>query len=156
MVITEKPEIDLATGGGQQAQLNIAAFSTLPRLGREGEPAAVPSCVGGLCFFIFGLFKTSHRCVRDFLCRRNLIHNNVNARPGANGRHCSQLHPFIPAATCKMVAVETVLITVACRVLTAKLMIIEVTYSDSQEFDDSHFFQRLTLIDICCGPPAKR
>jgi hypothetical protein len=23
----------------------------------------------------------------------------------------------------------------------------------SQPFDDSHFFQRLTLIDICCGPP---
>jgi hypothetical protein len=35
-----------------------------------------------------------------------------------------------------------------------RLMIIEVTYFDSQEFDDSHFFQRLTLIDICCGPPA--
>jgi hypothetical protein len=33
-------------------------------------------------------------------------------------------------------------------------MIIEVAYFDSQEFDDSHFFQRLTLIDICCGPPA--
>lgn len=43
---------------------------------------------------------------------------------------------------------------VACRVLMPMLMIIEVTYSDSQEFDDSHFFQRLTLIDICCGPPA--
>lgn len=24
----------------------------------------------------------------------------------------------------------------------------------SQEFDDSCFFQRLTLIDICCGPPS--
>jgi len=24
----------------------------------------------------------------------------------------------------------------------------------SQAFDDSHFFQRLTLIDICCGPPV--
>jgi len=23
----------------------------------------------------------------------------------------------------------------------------------SQEFDDHRFFQRLTLIDICCGPP---
>lgn len=23
----------------------------------------------------------------------------------------------------------------------------------SQTFDDSSFFQRLTLIDICCGPP---
>jgi len=39
-------------------------------------------------------------------------------------------------------------------VLKAELMIIEVTFFDSQEFDDSHFFQRLTLIDICCGPPA--
>jgi hypothetical protein len=26
----------------------------------------------------------------------------------------------------------------------------------SQQFDDSRFFQRLTLIDICCGPPASR
>jgi len=25
----------------------------------------------------------------------------------------------------------------------------------SQKFDDSHFFQRLTLIDICCGPPIQ-
>ena len=24
----------------------------------------------------------------------------------------------------------------------------------SQKFDDSCFFQRLTLIDICCGPPG--
>ncbi len=24
----------------------------------------------------------------------------------------------------------------------------------SQTFDDSFFFQRLTLIDICCGPPS--
>jgi hypothetical protein len=25
----------------------------------------------------------------------------------------------------------------------------------ARRFDDSHFFQRLTLIDICCGPPAR-
>lgn len=25
----------------------------------------------------------------------------------------------------------------------------------SQTFDDSRFFQRLTLIDICCGPPLQ-
>ncbi len=25
----------------------------------------------------------------------------------------------------------------------------------SQKFDDSQFFQRLTLIDICCGPPIQ-
>lgn len=25
----------------------------------------------------------------------------------------------------------------------------------SQTFDDSRFFQRLTLIDICCGPPRQ-
>jgi hypothetical protein len=35
-------------------------------------------------------------------------------------------------------------------------MIIEVIYTASQEFDDSFFFQRLTLIDICCGPPGGR
>jgi len=33
-------------------------------------------------------------------------------------------------------------------------MIIDYIYSCSQEFDDSCFFQRLTLIDICCGPPV--
>jgi hypothetical protein len=27
-------------------------------------------------------------------------------------------------------------------------------HAASQPFDDSHFFQRLTLIDICCGPPC--
>jgi hypothetical protein len=27
--------------------------------------------------------------------------------------------------------------------------------SCSQDFDDRHFFQRLTLIDICCGPPMR-
>jgi hypothetical protein len=25
----------------------------------------------------------------------------------------------------------------------------------SQDFDDGLFFQRLTLSDVCCGPPAK-
>jgi hypothetical protein len=35
-----------------------------------------------------------------------------------------------------------------------KGMAINSTYRCSQEFDDSFFFQRLTLIDICCGPPA--
>lgn len=25
-----------------------------------------------------------------------------------------------------------------------------------QAFDDSFYFQRLTLIDICCGPPVAR
>lgn len=49
---------------------------------------------------------------------------------------------------------ETALIAMACWVLMVELMIIEVTYSDSQEFDDNRFFQRLTLIDICWGPPA--
>lgn len=29
------------------------------------------------------------------------------------------------------------------------------TSKASQKFDDSHFFQRLTLIDICCGPPSQ-
>lgn len=51
---------------------------------------------------------------------------------------------------------ESVSMTVACRVLAAGLMIIEVTYSDSQEFDDGHSFQWLAFIDICCEPPAKR
>jgi hypothetical protein len=32
-------------------------------------------------------------------------------------------------------------------------MTIALQDSCSQDFDDSHFFQRLTLIDICCGPP---
>jgi hypothetical protein len=34
-------------------------------------------------------------------------------------------------------------------------MAIFVKNKSSQKFDDSHFFQRLTLIDICCGPPIK-
>jgi hypothetical protein len=34
-------------------------------------------------------------------------------------------------------------------------MAIFQTNRSSQKFDDSHFFQRLTLIDICCGPPSK-
>jgi hypothetical protein len=32
-------------------------------------------------------------------------------------------------------------------------MTIVVNHPISQDFDDSRFFQRLTLIDICCGPP---
>jgi hypothetical protein len=32
-------------------------------------------------------------------------------------------------------------------------MAIFIKNKSSQTFDDSHFFQRLTLIDICCGPP---
>jgi hypothetical protein len=36
------------------------------------------------------------------------------------------------------------------------LMTIDLKFSYSQDFDDSLFFQRLTLIDICCGPPAGR
>jgi len=31
-----------------------------------------------------------------------------------------------------------------------------ITTHLSQEFDDTCFFQRLTLIDICCGPPSAR
>jgi hypothetical protein len=34
-------------------------------------------------------------------------------------------------------------------------MAIFVKNKSSQTFDDSHFFQRLTLIDICCGPPIQ-
>jgi len=34
-------------------------------------------------------------------------------------------------------------------------MAIFVKTKASQTFDDSHFFQRLTLIDICCGPPIQ-
>jgi hypothetical protein len=34
-------------------------------------------------------------------------------------------------------------------------MAIFETNKTSQKFDDSHFFQRLTLIDICCGPPIQ-
>jgi len=34
-------------------------------------------------------------------------------------------------------------------------MAIFVKTKTSQTFDDSHFFQRLTLIDICCGPPIQ-
>jgi hypothetical protein len=34
-------------------------------------------------------------------------------------------------------------------------MTIALHDSCSQDFDDSHFFQRLTLIDICCGPPMR-
>ena len=56
----------------------------------------------------------------------------------------------------KIVSDEAFLIAVACRVLTPNLMIIEVTYSDSQEFDDGHSFQWLAHIDIYCEPPAKR
>jgi hypothetical protein len=33
-------------------------------------------------------------------------------------------------------------------------MVIAPTTLCSQDFDDSFFFQRLTLIDICCGPPV--
>jgi hypothetical protein len=33
-------------------------------------------------------------------------------------------------------------------------MVVETINLRSQEFDDSCFFQRLTLIDICCGPPV--
>ena len=39
------------------------------------------------------------------------------------------------------------------RCLEDTLMTIVALNSFSQEFDDSRFFQRLTLIDICCGPP---
>jgi hypothetical protein len=35
------------------------------------------------------------------------------------------------------------------------VMAIFVESKTSQTFDDSHFFQRLTLIDICCGPPVQ-
>jgi hypothetical protein len=30
-----------------------------------------------------------------------------------------------------------------------------IALNTSRQFDDSHFFQRLTLIDICCGPPGQ-
>jgi hypothetical protein len=34
-------------------------------------------------------------------------------------------------------------------------MAVFIKTKSSQKFDDSHFFQRLTLIDICCGPPIQ-
>jgi hypothetical protein len=34
-------------------------------------------------------------------------------------------------------------------------MAVFIKTKSSQKFDDSHFFQRLTLIDICCGPPVQ-
>ena len=70
------------------------------------------------------------------------------------GRQCTHLKATDGVSRVGIRPAGAILITVACRVLKADEMIIEVTYFDSQEFDDSHFFQRLTLIDICCGPPA--
>jgi hypothetical protein len=32
-------------------------------------------------------------------------------------------------------------------------MTVAIQLETSQTFDDGFFFQRLTLIDICCGPP---
>jgi len=35
-------------------------------------------------------------------------------------------------------------------------MIIIVPHRVSQDYDDARFFKRMTLIDICCGPPMAR
>jgi hypothetical protein len=41
-------------------------------------------------------------------------------------------------------------------VLDVGYMTIVRNHSFAEDFDDSFFFQRLTLIDICCGPPSGR
>jgi len=110
---------------------------------------------GGWLFFYFRFVQIEPlRSVQLFPPKKSVGHANVRRWNGEKA-----VKPCLGGAADAFRVAETVpdkrvVASVACRVLRACLMIIEVTHFDSQEFNDSHFFQRLTLIDICCGPPA--
>jgi hypothetical protein len=70
----------------------------------------------------------------------------------------SKINPALPLCFQAFEAVHQILFheTISWHVQCLRVgMAILAPTRTSQKFDDSHFFQRLTLIDICCGPPIK-